>query len=85
MIVKVYRADNKVEVFSTENYVISETKDFHPIICSVEVFSDTGKKLISKKRKFPLFYKKVTFKTEKVQKLLQQIEEAAKNEPEKKA
>lgn len=43
-------ANGITETFETDKYVISSPKDFHPMICKVEVF-DNGKKIASKKRR----------------------------------
>lgn len=73
MIVKVELADGTTEIFESQNYKISRVKDFHPIICKVEVFSD-GVKIKTVKRPFVFFYKHFTFKSEKVQKVLAELE-----------
>lgn len=81
MIVKTELADGTSEVFETSNYKISKVKDFHPLICKVTVYSNNGLKIKSAKRFFSFFYKRFTFKSEKVQKVLAEINQA--NNPEK--
>ena len=73
MIVKIELADGTFEIFESENYKISKAKDFHPLICKVDVFSTNGVKIKSVKRAFKFFYKHFIFKTEKVQKILAEI------------
>lgn len=73
IIVKTELADGTFEVFETQNYKISKAKDFHPLICKVDVFSTNGVKIKSVKRAFRFFYKHFVFKTEKVQKILAEI------------
>lgn len=65
-------ANGNTETFTTENYVISRPKDFHPIICRVTVF-DNGKRIARKKRPFSWWYKMVTFKSEYVQNKLKEL------------
>lgn len=79
-------ADDRTEIFESSNYVIGKSKDFHPLICKVSVF-ENGKKLKSVSRPFKFIYKHFTFKSDKVQTLLKNIdeqkrmaEEAKKNE-----
>ena len=73
MIIKMILADGTLDVFETGNYKISKVKDFHPLICKVTVFSNNGKKIKSVKRPFSFFYKHFTFKSEKVQKELAEL------------
>ena len=42
-------ADGRAEIFETSNYVISKTKDFHPLLCKVSIY-DNGKKIKSVSR-----------------------------------
>ena len=67
-------ANGNFEVFETSNYVISKTKDFHPLLCKVSIY-DNGKKIKSVSRPFKFFYKYFTFKSDKVQTLLKNLEE----------
>ena len=67
-------ADGRTEVFETSNYVISKTKDFHPLLCKVSIY-DNGKKIKSVSRPFKFFYKHFIFKSDKVQTLLKNLEE----------
>lgn len=67
-------ADGRTEVFESSNYVISKPKDFHPLICKVSVF-ENGFKIKSVSRPFKFFYKHFTFKSDKVQTLLKNLEE----------
>lgn len=73
MTVKLYRADGQIEIFKTENYVICKIKDFHPIICKVEVYTDSGKLIAKKKRHFIWYYKNFSFKTKEVQDKIEQL------------
>lgn len=77
MIVKIERADGETEIFNTDNYRISKPKDFHPLICTVSIY-DNGIKIKTIKRPFKFFYKHFTFKSEKIQKQLAEIN--SKNE-----
>lgn len=70
-------ADGTKEVFESGNYRISTVKDMHPMIVSVKVYSN-GKKIAGISRRFPFFYKHFTFKSEKVQTVLKQIDEQRK-------
>lgn len=65
-------ANGNTETFTTENYVISRPKDFHPIICRVTVF-DNGIRIARKKRPFSWWYQKFTFKSEYVQNKLKEL------------
>lgn len=66
-------ANGNTETFTTENYVISRPKDFHPLICRVTVF-DNGRRIARKKRPFSWWYKKFTFKSFKVQEKLKELQ-----------
>lgn len=66
-------ANGQTESFEPEKYVISKAKDFHPLICKVEIY-DNGKRIAKKKRPFSLWYKLVTFKSYKVQSELKKLE-----------
>lgn len=74
MVVKTELANGNFEVFETSNYVISKTKDFHPLLCKVSIY-DNGKKIKSVSRPFKFFYKHFTFKSDKVQTILKNLEE----------
>lgn len=78
MTVKLELANGETECYETNTYKISKVKDFHPMICKVELF-DFGKKIKSVKRKSIFFYKHFVFKSAKIQK---QLEELAKLEME---
>ncbi|MDY2843891.1 MAG: hypothetical protein SOT81_07920 [Treponema sp.] len=82
MTVKAELADGTNDIFETGNYKISTLKDFHPMICSVEVYS--GAKRIKKvSRRFKFFYRHFIFKSRKVQDKLAEIQRqqaAAKQE-----
>ena len=67
-------ADGRTEVFESSNYVISKPKDFHPLICKVNVF-ENGFKIKSVSRLFKFIYKHFIFKSEKVQTILKNLEE----------
>lgn len=73
MTVKAELADGTIDVFETDNYKISTLKNFHPMICSVEVYSGT-KRIKKVSRKFKFFYKHFIFKSKKVQNILAEIE-----------
>ena len=66
-------ANGNTETFTTENYVISRPKDFHPMICRVTVF-DNGRRIARKKRPFSWWYKMVTFNSFKVQEKLKELQ-----------
>lgn len=70
-------ADGTTEVFETGNYKISTVKDMHPMIVSVAVYNG-NKKIAGISRKFKFFYKHFTFKSEKVQTILKNIDEQRK-------
>mgnify|MGYP003422119518 CR=1 FL=1 len=67
-------ANGNTETFTTENYVISRPKDFHPMICRVTVF-DNGRRIARKKRSFSWWYKMVTFNSFKVQEKLKALQQ----------
>ena len=73
MIVKVELADGTTDIFETDNYKISNLKDFHPMICSVEIYSGT-KRIKKISRRFKFFYKHFIFKSSKVQNKLAEIQ-----------
>lgn len=77
MVIKVELADGTTEIFESQNYKISRVKDFHPAIVSVTVI-ENGFIIKKVKRSFALWYKLVTFKSEKVQNELKKIIEAEK-------
>ena len=77
MTIKINRADNQIEIFETSNYLISKSKEFHPMICKITVF-ENGHKIACRKRPFSFFYKKFIFKSKKVQEQLNEIIEAEK-------
>lgn len=66
-------ANGNTETFTTENYVISRPKDFHPLICRVTVF-DNGRRIARRKRPLSWWYKKFTFKSFKVQEKLKELQ-----------
>ena len=73
MTVKAELADGTTDIFETSSYKISTLKDFHPMLCSVEVYS--GAKRIKKvSRRFKFFYKHFTFRSRKVQDKLAEIQ-----------
>ena len=73
MTVKAELADGTIDVFETGNYKISTLKNFHPMICSVEIYSGT-KRIKKISIRFKFFYKHFTFKSRKVQDKLAEIE-----------
>lgn len=74
MTVRVELADGTTELFETAAYKISRARDFHPAICSVAVYDGNGL-VARRKRPFVLFYKKITFRSKKVQDLLRRLNE----------
>ena len=74
MLVKIIRADNNIELFQTENYVIGQPKEFHPIICKVSVYSNDGQLIFKRKRPFSFFYKHFKFKSKEIQDKLKELE-----------
>jgi hypothetical protein len=81
MTIKLELADGTFEVFEAQSYQISKPKDFHPMICRVDVFSN-GVRVKTVKRRSVFLYKHFTFKTWKVQKKLQELQEQVKTKPE---
>lgn len=79
MTVKIKLVNNEVEIFETNNYKISKTKEFNPFICKVTVY-ENGKKIFTRKRFSILFYKLFTFKTKRVQEIVKQEIENMKKE-----
>ncbi len=73
MIVKAELADGTTDVFETGSYKISTLRDFHPALCSVEVYSGT-KRIKKVSRKFNFLYKHFIFKSRKVQEKLAEIQ-----------
>lgn len=69
MEIKIKTVDNIIELFHSDNFVISEIKDFRPEIISVEVFSN-GKRIAKRKRLFPSIYKRFIFPLPRVQKIV---------------
>lgn len=74
MIIITELADGRTEIFESESYVISGIKDFHPLICKVSVYSG-NKKIKSISRPHKWYYKHFTFKSEKVQSIIRNLEE----------
>lgn len=75
MIVKTELADGTFEIFETQNYKISRARDFHPMILKVDVYTGNGFRVKSVKRFFKFFYRHFTFKSEKVQKVIKELNE----------
>lgn len=73
MIVKTELADGTTDIFETDRYKISTSKDFHPMICSVEIYSGT-KRIKKLSRRFKFLYKHFIFKSRKVQDKLAEIQ-----------
>ena len=71
-------ANGNTEIFETNSFVISKTKDFHPNILKVKVYSG-NKKIKSKIRPFCFFYKHFVFKSKRVQEQLREIEQQFQN------
>lgn len=76
MIVKAELADGTTDIFQTDIYKISTLKDFHPMLCSVEIYSGT-KRIKKISRRFKFFYKHFIFKSRKVQNKLAEIQQQA--------
>lgn len=74
MTVVIELANGQTETFQTDKYIISKVKDFHPLICKVEIY-DNGKCIAKKKRLFSWWYKVVTFNSYKVQQKLKELHE----------
>lgn len=72
MIIKIELANGEIEFAETSNYKFSTLKDLHPMIIKATVYSGT-KKIKSISRPFKFFYKHFTFKSEKVQKQLEKL------------
>lgn len=72
MIVKLELANGEFDLFETGNYKFSTIKDLHPMIVKATIYSG-NKKLKSISRPFKFFYKHFTFKSEKVQKQLAEM------------
>ena len=62
MTVIVKLVNGSTEIFNTENYVLSKTKDMHPDILDCKVYHDSGKLLAHCRRAFPKFYIKHIYK-----------------------
>lgn len=69
MEIKIKTVDNIIELFHSNNFVISEIKDFRPEIISVEVFSN-GKRIAKRGRLFPSIYKRFIFPLPKIKKFV---------------
>ena len=69
MEIKIKTVDNIIELFHSNNFVMSEIKDFRPEIISVEVFSN-GKRIAKRKRLFSWLYKRFIFPLPSVQKIV---------------
>jgi hypothetical protein len=72
MTIKTICADGTVEVFNTQEYRISKAKDFHPLLCSVEVY-DNGRRIFRRRRLFSWWYKTFTFWHPEVQNQLRKL------------
>lgn len=73
MIVKAELADGTTDIFETGNYKISTLRDFHPMLCSVEIYFGT-KRIKKVSRRFKFLYKHFIFKSRKVQDKLAEIQ-----------
>ena len=62
MTVKLKLVNGNYEIFKTESYVVSQTKDLHPDILDCKVYADNGRLLIRRRRLFQRFYKKYQYK-----------------------
>ena len=81
MIVKIERADGQTEIFESGSYLISKSKDFHPIICKVTVYAE-GKRIKVVKRPFGFIYKHFIFKSKQVQEELKNLAQQAEKKNE---
>ena len=62
MTVKLKLVNGHVEIFKTENYVVSKPKEMHPDILDCRVYTDNGKLLAHRRRRFQKFYIKYQYK-----------------------
>lgn len=61
LVVKLKLVDGNVQIFSTENFVVTPVKDMMPEILDVKVYSE-GKVIQHTKRKHQWYYKKYVYK-----------------------
>ena len=73
MTIKTELANGNYEIFESNGYNVSTVKDMHPMIVAISVYNN-GKRIFKKSRFCKWWYKHITFKTEKVQNLLKEIE-----------
>lgn len=72
MIVKIFWADNNIEIFDTDRYVISTVKNFHPGILGVEIWQ--GNRRIARRKRFcSWWYSHVTYNSARVQDEIKKI------------
>ena len=62
MTVKAKLVDGTFDIFTTEKYTVSILENMHPAILEVEVFADSGKRLMKLKRKHQKHYIKYEYK-----------------------
>lgn len=61
MIIKTRFIDGSVMAAHTEHYSLGTTKDMIAEIMEITLYTDTGKKLLHKRRHFPKMYKKFKY------------------------
>jgi hypothetical protein len=62
IIVKLKLVNGNIEMFETENYVVSKVKEMHPDILDVKVYTTSGKLIAHRRRWRQRFYKKYLYK-----------------------
>lgn len=62
IIVKLKLVNGNIEMFETENYVVSKVKEMHPDILDVKVYNASGKLIAHRRRWRQRFYKKYLYK-----------------------
>lgn len=78
MTVVIKLGDGTSEAFETNNYRITRGKDFHPAILSASVYSG-GRKVLSRRRPFALFYRLFVYRSRKVQEEIAKLNSANGN------
>lgn len=66
--------NGRMEVFECNGYKIGMTSEFHPLLVSVDIYSN-GVKVAHRGRPLAFIYKHITFKTKRVRDRLKEIEE----------
>lgn len=60
--VRLKLVNGNIEVFKTDEYIISKIKEMHPDILDVKVYTSTGKLIAHRRRWRQRFYKKYLYK-----------------------